>query len=658
MATALERASSQRKFAYFGLIALIFTFSMFWRGVIDPPSQQLAAMTIARQAEDLELRELSQGEADLTGAAIRLSLFGSRGLVMSALWWSANEKQKKHEWNELELIVRSITKLQPHFITPWLFQSWNISYNVSVESERLNDMYFYISRGIELLAEGERLNKRSPDLRYWIGFYYQNKFGVSDKVITLRSLFQLSCIPPAERNPQDFWDNEEKREVNLARFRAFCEKNPQLVRRLKESSLNCTTPAEVVDFLAANAKIPSRYDERGMLADITKQFPILPARFSDEEADPTQPLTDSYDPFMAARAWFRYAQEPLPPPTGEPQGVITDYDRKKYKIPRSPATILFRQGPPRAQSYIAERLEKEGWFDALGWKVDSNISERWFPSEDLTIGTGVKWAEDAWSKAFSMWSTHGDANGLRLTEERRLSYELKAKVLLDRFGITLDNPTPELRPDQLADPEVKAAVDAHAKLIAFRQNQQITNYEFFYLQSQAEQQRDTIEARKWIFEANRLRKQLDLVDALKAYQTAFELWKRQLEANPKYHFHHLERIQEEIFRWQMDYLDLLRQQNGPAVRDALFQMQALLGANSLLPGGYAIPMHCWGWSVALQEKDAVSARQSLVPYMFVGPFDGLTPTSRLPWVSETVKQRVRADRGEAKPVNPVLPGEN
>ena len=39
-------------------------------------------------------------------------------------------------------------------------------------------MYFYIARGIELLAEGERRNQRSPDMRYQIAFYYQNKFGV------------------------------------------------------------------------------------------------------------------------------------------------------------------------------------------------------------------------------------------------------------------------------------------------------------------------------------------------------------------------------------------------------------------------------------------------------------------------------------------------
>ena len=52
--------------------------------------------------------------------------------------------------------------------------------------DRLDDMYFYIARGFPVLAEGESLNRNNPDLRYNVGFYYQNKFGVSDRVTTLR----------------------------------------------------------------------------------------------------------------------------------------------------------------------------------------------------------------------------------------------------------------------------------------------------------------------------------------------------------------------------------------------------------------------------------------------------------------------------------------
>src|SRR2546430_8951651 len=150
--------------------------------------------------------------------------------------------------NELELIVRSLTKLQPHFIRPWLFQSWNLAYNVSVESDRIRDKYFFMYRGIELLAEGERQNKNDPDLRYNLGFYNQHKIGLSDEATTLRCLFEMSCIDPLERDPKRLRpeDASGNAVIDMDRFEQFCRKHPMLVRRLREG-LKKNTPDDVVD---------------------------------------------------------------------------------------------------------------------------------------------------------------------------------------------------------------------------------------------------------------------------------------------------------------------------------------------------------------------------------------------------------------------------
>src|SRR5215471_12193371 len=234
MPSPLQQPSTQRKLVYFGLIFALFVVNtFFWRGMDTADGRsQFAWPTLTSQANDLELREISRGEdTELLGSTIRLLLTGSRGAATTLLWKAAIDKQMKNEWNELELIVRSLTKLQPHFLTPWLFQSWNLAYNVSVESDRVKDKYFYIGRGIDLLAQGERVNKDNPDMRYWIGFYYQNKFGVSDEANTLRSLFQLSCIRPDERNPDQLApkDRTGRRVVDTEKFKQFCEQHPQLV---------------------------------------------------------------------------------------------------------------------------------------------------------------------------------------------------------------------------------------------------------------------------------------------------------------------------------------------------------------------------------------------------------------------------------------------
>src|SRR5262245_30913199 len=255
MASPYQQEVFQRKLIYIGLILVLFTASWGWRRwVIDS------------QAERLAIREESRGEVELTGAVVRLGLTGSRGLATCILWTKAIDKQRKNQWNELEVLVRSLTKLQPYFITPWLFQSWNLAYNVSVESDRPRDKYFYVSRGVELLAEGERQNTHHPDLRWNIGFYLQHKVMLSDETNYIRSLLQLSCIPPNERDPARFWtrpDPESAPVFNWVEFEKFCKDHPQLVRRLhegiyrdstreKKRLFTCEKAEDVVQFLDDN----------------------------------------------------------------------------------------------------------------------------------------------------------------------------------------------------------------------------------------------------------------------------------------------------------------------------------------------------------------------------------------------------------------------
>src|SRR6185437_9043271 len=170
MASPFQRQALQRKLIYAALILVLLTVTWGWR-YANFNAFGMEVKGVDKQAQDLAIREQSRGEVDLTGAAVRLSLTGMRGWATCALWISAMDAQKRNEWNKLELRVRSLSKLQPHFITPWIFQGWNLSYNVSVESDRVNDKYFYITRGIQLLAEGERQNLDNPDMRWSIGFF-------------------------------------------------------------------------------------------------------------------------------------------------------------------------------------------------------------------------------------------------------------------------------------------------------------------------------------------------------------------------------------------------------------------------------------------------------------------------------------------------------
>ena len=266
------------------------------------------------------------------------------------------------------MLVDSLTKLQPHFITPWLFQSWNLSYNVAVESDRVKDKYFYIARGINLLADGERRNRNNPDMRHAIGFYNEHKIGMSDESDIERSLYQMSCIDPKERDPKRLREVDDKGNliVNPAKFEEFCRRYPFLVRRLRET-LRVETPSEIVDFLADNQNIPSRFEDSAAylensdpttpLKPESQRFPVLvPTTFSiPDRADPS---TIDFDNYMVSRDWMTYAQEPLPPPEPPMSALMPNYDRTKYRMPKFTA-IIFRQSPARAQTYVAEFCKKK-----------------------------------------------------------------------------------------------------------------------------------------------------------------------------------------------------------------------------------------------------------------------------------------------------------
>jgi hypothetical protein len=682
MPSPLQTTSSRRKLLYLALILGLFVVNtFFWRGMATAETKP-SPWTLQAMAAKLDLTEDTQGEPDLLGSTVRLVLTGSRGLAVTVLWQGALEKQKRNEWNELEFIVRSLTKLQPHFLTPWLFQSWNLSYNVSVESDRVKDKYFYITRGIELLAQGERLNRDNPDMRYWLGFYFQNKFGVSDENSTLRSLFQLSCIPPEQRNPDliaPLDPQTRRRKVDDKKFEEFCRLHPQLVRRLREPPkellrpFKCNSPEEVVEFLADNRRLPCRFldeeDVRGQLLGgragelkpQEQQFPTLPAsklvRYMPNDGQPVagdseKVLDDSFDAFTAARAWFSYAQDPLPDP--EPMADMQDRKErikalKGRRLPRQPAELLFRQAPCRAQSYVGERLHKEGWFDDTGWSVDAGRSGlgRWFPRGrgDMIIGAGRDFATDAWARAYRMWRDFGESEKLVLSPAEEINLEASAEKFRKRFLLESNDIAMAFRPDTL-DPEMKDALRAQ-QLLAWRSsNLQTTNFLHHYVKAKAEQDRDTAQARKTIDRAESARRAAEPERAIEEFQKGFGQWKAVLEHHPD--FRDDQATQEEVYESEVHYLDLLQDHRGEQIRPALV-IDGVSAAAAAAAAGAGVPPIATGLVYGL----VTDARA--LPLPVLGPMDGTDANGRA-WITVqamgTVRSRINQ---EAPPQNPVPP---
>ena len=89
---------------------------------------------LEREKSRNDLGEATLGQVDTGSFMLKLALLGGmRGVVANALWMRAQDLQRLQEWDRLKATVDFITKLQPHFLSIWTFQGWNLAYNVSVE---------------------------------------------------------------------------------------------------------------------------------------------------------------------------------------------------------------------------------------------------------------------------------------------------------------------------------------------------------------------------------------------------------------------------------------------------------------------------------------------------------------------------------------------
>ncbi|HMF17074.1 MAG TPA: hypothetical protein VKE98_07700, partial [Gemmataceae bacterium] len=514
MANPFQQQARLRKVVYTVLILVLFTASLMFRRFI-----------VESQAEVLQLREASRGEVELTSSAVRLTLTGSRGLAVTLLWKAAMKEQEKHKWNEVELLVSSITKLQPYFITPWLFQSWNLAFNVSVECDRPRDKYYYVSRGLQLLAEGERRNQGSgldadgqprfpgnPDLRHHMGFTYQLKIGHSDEKNAMQCLLEMSCIDPLERDPKKLLKAD--RDVDLDQFKEFCKNHPILVRRISEQ-LDYNTPLQVVRFLKDNQAVPSRFKEGSAtlagetpLEEDRKQFPALPTpppqlafpphlqRLKDvwPNAKARELSPEALNVYLFCRTWFTYAQMPLPRPFNNPGAEMPPFDPVRNRLPKHMTTMLFRAYPAHAQRFMAENLRDEGWFDGEGWTIPE-----WFDSrgrdEEVTVGTERRYhCRPAAELTYQLYLDLGLQNGLYLTPQKRAELEEKAAEFRKKFGVR-PGAIVELRPEQRTGERAKSYF-AHMKLAWSDHYRHLGNFDAHLFEADAQRDPQAILANK------------------------------------------------------------------------------------------------------------------------------------------------------------------
>ncbi len=118
-----------------------------------------------------------------------VALGGFRGLISNFLWIRANDLQQDDKFFEAAQLADWITKLEPTFTQVWLFQAWNMAYNISVKFKEnkpadengpadYTDRWHWVERGMELLRDdGLRYNPNSLLIYRELGWFFQHKIG-------------------------------------------------------------------------------------------------------------------------------------------------------------------------------------------------------------------------------------------------------------------------------------------------------------------------------------------------------------------------------------------------------------------------------------------------------------------------------------------------
>ena len=109
-----------------------------------------------------------------------IALGGFRGIISNFLWIRANDLQQDDKFFEAAQLADWITKLEPTFTQVWLFQGWNMAYNISVKFKDPSDRWRWVENGIELLRDdGLKYNENNILIHRELAWFYQHKMGAN-----------------------------------------------------------------------------------------------------------------------------------------------------------------------------------------------------------------------------------------------------------------------------------------------------------------------------------------------------------------------------------------------------------------------------------------------------------------------------------------------
>ncbi|MFA5864671.1 MAG: hypothetical protein WC975_08280 [Phycisphaerae bacterium] len=101
-----------------------------------------------------------------------------RALAVDYLWIGLQKMQEDGRYFDANQRSEWICQLQPHFTSVWIFQAWNMSYNISVAMTSGADRWRWVKNGYELLRDrGIPLNPKAIGMYQQLAWIFHHKIG-------------------------------------------------------------------------------------------------------------------------------------------------------------------------------------------------------------------------------------------------------------------------------------------------------------------------------------------------------------------------------------------------------------------------------------------------------------------------------------------------
>lgn len=146
----------------------------------------LAASIAARHDADQARRDAGlqteQTEASLKQnpylQSVTMAPGGLRTMAVNYLWIRAQQAHQEGRHYDAYQLADAICQLQPYFPGVWVFQSWNMAWNISVTKHTREERWNWIYNGVELLRDrGITMNPHSLQIYAQISWIFFSKMG-------------------------------------------------------------------------------------------------------------------------------------------------------------------------------------------------------------------------------------------------------------------------------------------------------------------------------------------------------------------------------------------------------------------------------------------------------------------------------------------------